>query len=145
MFAPNSAMAGNKGPISNFLAGKELTLRYDNGQAFNYRFDEIQKLRWRREGAGERRGARSGTSRGSPRPASSCSATCSSGAPDHDAFSIVADFDHGLVTCLHGTMGTPYMGNEAAVKTLFGVVEMKGLTPPKYRRHQFTDELVGRA
>ena len=22
---------------------------------------------------------------------------------------------------------------------------MKGLTPPKYRRHQFTDELVGRA
>jgi hypothetical protein len=42
-------------------------------------------------------------------------------------------------------MGTPYMANEAAVKTLFGVVEMKGLVAPKYRRHQFTDELVGRA
>ena len=58
---------------------------------------------------------------------------------------MVVDFDHALVTCLHGTMGTPYMGNEAAVKTLFGVVEMPGLTPPRYRRHQFTDELVGRA
>jgi hypothetical protein len=68
-----------------------------------------------------------------------------SGAPDHDAFSMVVDFEHALVTCLHGTMGTPYMGNEAAVKTVFGVVEMNGVTPPKYRRHQFTDELVGRA
>jgi hypothetical protein len=67
-----------------------------------------------------------------------------SGARDHDAFSVVADFDHALVTTLHGTMGTPYMANEAAVKTLFGVIEMDGLVPPKYRRHQYTDELVGR-
>ena len=28
---------------------------------------------------------------------------------------------------------------------MFGVVEMEGLTPPRYRRHQYTDELVGRA
>jgi hypothetical protein len=42
-------------------------------------------------------------------------------------------------------MGTPYIGNEAAVKTLLDVVEMEGLTPPRYRRHQLTDELVGRA
>jgi hypothetical protein len=68
-----------------------------------------------------------------------------SGAPDHDAMSIVVDFDNALATCLHGTMGTPYIGNEAAVKTRFGVVEMPGLTPPAYRRHAFTDELVGRA
>jgi hypothetical protein len=46
-----SAMAGNKGPISNFLTGKMLTLRYDNGTAIDYRFDEIQKLRWRPAGA----------------------------------------------------------------------------------------------
>ena len=68
-----------------------------------------------------------------------------SGAPDHDGCSIVMDFHQALVTCLHGTMSTPYMANEAGVKTLFGVIEMTGLTPPKYRRHQFTDELVGRA
>jgi hypothetical protein len=28
---------------------------------------------------------------------------------------------------------------------LFGVVEMEGIIPPLYRRHQFTDEMVGRA
>jgi molybdenum cofactor biosynthesis protein MoaF len=145
LFDPKNAMAGNKGPTSTFLAGKELTLRYDNGQAFNYRFDDVQKLRWRGEG--------SDTAWREERYESWESAPgvimfghLLGGAPDHDAFSIVADFDNGLVTTLHGTMGTPYMGNEAAVKTLFGVVEMKGLTPPpKYRRHQFTDELVGRA
>ena len=68
-----------------------------------------------------------------------------SGAPNHDAFSIVVDVDEGLVTLLHATMGTPYIANEAAVKTVFGVVEMQNVTPPRYRRHQFTDELVGRA
>ena len=46
---------------------------------------------------------------------------------------------------IHGTIGTPYIANEAAADTLFGVIEMEGLTPPRYRRHHFTDELVGRA
>jgi hypothetical protein len=146
IFDPNSAMAGNKGPISTFLTGKALTLRYDNGQAFEYRFDEIQKLRWRREGSGDTAWREERYESWESAPGVIMFGHLLSGAPDHDALSIVADFDNGLVTCLHGTMGTPYMGNEAAVKTLFGVVEMKGLTPPpRYRRHQFTDELVGRA
>jgi hypothetical protein len=140
-----SAMAGNKGPISGFLAGKELTLRYDNGTAINYRFDEIQKLRWRREGAGESAWREERYESWESAPGVIMFGHLLSGAPDHDAMSIVVDFDQALVTCLHGTMGTPYIGNEAAVKTLFGVVEMAGLTPPKYRRHQYTDELVGRA
>jgi len=140
-----SAMAGNKGPISGFLAGKELTLRYDNGTAIDYRFDEIQKLRWRREGAGESAWREERYESWESAPGVIMFGHLLSGAPDHDALSIVVDFDQALVTCLHGTMGTPYIGNEAAVKTLFGVVEMAGLTPPKYRRHQYTDELVGRA
>lgn len=140
-----SAMAGNKGPISSFLVGKELTLRYDNGQAYNYRFDEIQKLRWRREGAGDNAWREERYESWESAPGVIMFGHLLGGAPDHDAFSIVIDFDHALVTCLHGTMGTPYIANEAAVKTVFGVVEMQGLTPPKYRRHQFTDEMVGRA
>jgi hypothetical protein len=31
------------------------------------------------------------------------------------------------------------------VQVLFGVVEMDGVVPPKYRRHHFTDEMCGRA
>jgi hypothetical protein len=143
IFPANNAMAGNKGPVSNFLTGKELTLRYDNGQAFNYRVDEIQKLRWRREGDSAWHEERYEAWESAPGVI--MFGHLLSGAPNHDMFSIVVDFDHALVTCLNGSMGTPYRANEAAVKTLFGVVEMKGLTPPKYRRHQFTDELVGRA
>jgi hypothetical protein len=145
IFAPNSAMAGNKGPISNFLTGKALTLRYDNGTAIEYRFDEIQKLRWRRAGAGDNTWREERYESWESAPGVIMFGHLLSGAPDHDAYSIVMDFDHALVTCLHGTMGTPYIGNEAAVKTMFGVIDMKGLTPPRYRRHQFTDELVGRA
>ena len=143
LFAPGGGMAGNRGPASTFLAGKELTLRYDNGQAFNYQFADVGRLRWRREGETAWKDERYESFDSAPGVI--MFGHLLSGARDHDAFSIVADFDHGLVTTLHGTMGTPYMGNEAAVKTMFGVVEMKGLTPPKYRRHHFTDELVGRA
>jgi hypothetical protein len=153
IFPEKSAMAGNKGPISRFLTGKELTLRYDNGMAIEYRFDEIQTLRWRRAGLPAGALAKAGDTMWREERYESWESTPGvimfghllSGAPEHDAFSIVIDFDQALVTCLHATMGTPYIANEAAVKTVFGVVEMKGLTPPKYRRHQYTDELVGRA
>ena len=67
------------------------------------------------------------------------------GAPNHDGHSIVADFHQGLVTCFNGYLNTPYFANEAGVKIVFGVIEMEGLIPPKYNRHQFTDEMVGRA
>jgi hypothetical protein len=146
VFAPQSAMAGNKGPISTFLTGKSLTLRYDNGMAIDYRFDEIQKLRWRPAGASAKAEWHEERYESwESAPGVIMFGHLLGGAPDHDALSIVVDFDNALVTCLHGTMGTPYIGNEAAVKTLFGVVEMQGLTPPKYRRHEYTDELVGRA
>jgi hypothetical protein len=145
IFSPQSAMAGNKGPISTFLTGKALTLRYDNGMAIDYQFDEIQKLRWRRSGAGDSAWREERYESWESAPGVIMFGHTLSGAADHDAMSIVMDFDNALVTCLHGTMGTPYIGNEAAVKTLFGVIEMTGLTPPKYRRHEYTDELVGRA
>jgi len=148
---PRTGMAGNKGPISEFLTGKELTLRYDSGMAIEYRFDEIQKLRWRRvdslpADALAKAWHEERYESWESAPGVIMFGHLLSDAPDHDAFSIVVDFENALVTCLHGTMGTPYIANEAAVKTLFGVVEMKGLTPaPRYLRHRFTDELVGRA
>jgi hypothetical protein len=141
IFAP-SAMAGNKGPISDFLSGKQLTLRWDNGSAIEYQFASIDTLSWRREG--ENRWTEEKYESWESTPGVIMFGHLMTGAPDHDCQIVVADFDHGLATLLHGTMGTPYINNEAAVKTIFGVVEMEGLTPPKYRRHQFTDELVGR-
>lgn len=143
VFAERNAMAGNKGPITRRLVGLAFTLRFDDGQAYDYRFDDVHTLRWRREGAGAWRIERYEAWESAPGVV--MFGHLLSGEPDHDAFSIVVDLDHSLVTCLHGRMGTPYWGNEAAVKTRFGVVDAEGRTPPQYRRHQFTDELVGRA
>lgn len=143
VFAEDSAMAGNKLPVSDYLVGKTLTLRYDNGETIDYRFDGVHALRWRR--AGDARWQEERYEAWESAPGVVMFAHLLTGAPDHDTHIVVADFEHALASCIHGTMGTPYIGNEAAAETLFGVIEMDGLTPPKYRRHQFTDELVGRA
>jgi hypothetical protein len=143
VFSGPSAMAGNKNATSDYLLGKQLTLRYDHGPIVEYRFDEIQKLRWRHEG--ERTWNEERYESWESAPGVIMFGHLLTGAPDHDAYIAVLDFEHALASLLHGTMGTPYIGNESAVETLFGVIEMDGLTPPRYRRHQFTRELVGRA
>jgi hypothetical protein len=143
VFGPPSAMAGNRSPISDFLVGKALTLRFDNGVAAEYRFDEVQKLHWRH--AGESAWHEERYESWESAPGVVMFGHLVTGAPNHDCYKLVADFDNALVTCIHGTIGSEYIANEAQAETWFGVIEMEGLTPPKYRRHHFTDELVGRA
>jgi len=143
VFPEGRAMAGNKLPTSAYLVGKALTLRFDGGPAVEYRFDEPQELRWRHEG--ERTWHEERYEAWESAPNVLMFGHLLTGAPRHDCYEVVVDFDHALATCIHGTMGTPYVANEAAAETWFGVIEMEGLTPPKYRRHRFTDELVGRA
>lgn len=142
-FGPPGAMAGNKLPASDYLVGKVFTLRYDNGPVIEYRIDDIQTLRWRREG--ERAWTEERYEAWESAPGVIMFGHLLTGAPDHDAHIIVADFDHSLVSCLHGTIGNPYIANEAAVETWLGVIEAAGTTPPMYRRHRYTDELIGRA
>jgi len=143
VFGPPSPMAGNKGPVSDYLVGKGLTLRFDSGVAAEYRFDTIDTLHWRRPGESAWREERYEAWESAPGVV--MFGHLLTGAPQNDCYKLVADFDHGLVTCIHGTIGSKYIANEAQAETWFGVIEMDGMTPPKYRRHQFTDELVGRA
>jgi hypothetical protein len=143
VFGPPGPMAGNRSPISSYLTGKELTLRFDNGVAIDYRFDELQSLRWRLSGASTWHTERYESWESAPGVI--MFGHLVTGAPQHDCYKLVADFEHGLVTCIHGTIGSAYIANEAQAETWFGVIEMEGITPPKYRRHHFTDELVGRA
>ncbi len=42
-------------------------------------------------------------------------------------------------------MGNKYSGNEISYQTFFGAAEIEGIKPPLYKRHCFTDELVGKA
>ena len=144
VFNARSPMAGYKLPTSDYLVGKELTVRYDDGgPALNYKFDELKKLRWRREGEAQWR--EESYEAWEPAPGVVFFGHLLGQAPRHDSVSIAIDFDNALTTCVQGTLGTQYMANEAARKTWFGVVEMEGLPTPQFRRHQFTDELVGRA
>jgi hypothetical protein len=143
VFGSGSPMAANGLPTTSWLAGKSLTLRYDNAPAMQYRFDDGESLNWRREGDASWTKARYQAWESAPGVI--LFGHLLEGAPDHDGHMIAADFDQGLVTCFNGHLNTPWFANEAGVKTLFGVIEMDGLTPPKYRRHHFTDELVGRA
>jgi MoaF N-terminal domain/MoaF C-terminal domain len=143
VFSGPNPMAGNRLPSSGFLAGKELTMRFDHAVAVNYQFETADKLRWRHEGDSawheERYEAWESAS------GVIMFGHLLTGAPSHNCYKIVADFEQGLATCIHGTIGTKYIANEAQADTWFGVIEMAGLTPPKYRRHGFTDELIGRA
>lgn len=143
VFGPPSAMAGNRSPISDYLVGKELTLAFDNGLAVEYRFDAVQSLRWRHRG--ESRWNEERYESWESAPGVVMFGHLVTGAPNLDCYKLVADFDHGLVTCIHGTIGSEYIANEAQAETWFGVIEMDDITPPKYRRHHFTDELIGRA
>ena len=142
VFEP-SAMAGNRTPPTDYLAGKTLTLRWDNGSTIEYRFDTASQLQWRRAGES---GWRTETYEASESmPHVIMFGHLMTGAPNHDGQIVVADFEHGLATLIHGTVGTPWYAQETAAKTIFGVIEEEGgVNPPIYRRQQFTDELVGR-
>ncbi len=140
---PGPSMAGNLGPSTGSLAGKTLTLRYDNAPAMEYRFDDAETLHWRKEGQTSWTKAR--YQAWESMPGVILFGHLLEGEPNHDGHSIVADFDQGLVTCFNGYLNTPYFANEAGVRILFGVIEMEGLIPPKYNRHRLTEEMVGRA
>jgi hypothetical protein len=142
-FVQDSAMAGNKMPVSELLAGKEMTLRFDRGPVIEYQVEDMRTLRWRREG--ERGWNQERYEAWESTPGVVMFGHFLSGAPEHDCMKIVADFDRGLVSCVNGTMGTPYIANESAAKTFFGVIETDGINPPKYHRHEFTTDLVGSA
>ena len=140
--APAASMAGNLGPSTNWLAGKSFTLRYDHAPAMEYRFDDAENLNWRKEG---RDWTKARYQAFESSPGVILFGHLLEGEPNHDGHCVVADFHHGLVTCFNGHLNTPYFANEAGVKIHFGVIEMEGLIPPKYRRHELTDEMVGRA
>jgi hypothetical protein len=140
--AGSSQMAGNSLPPTSWLAGKSFALRYDDGPVMEYRVDDAETLNWRKDGGAW---TKARTKAWEPAPGVMVFGHLLEGEPDHDGHMIVADFDQGLVTCFNGRLNTPYFANEAGVKIRFGVIEMEGLTPPKYRRHKLTDELVGHA
>jgi hypothetical protein len=143
VFEKPSQMAKNGEPATGKLVGKVLTIRYDNGPSIEYRFDKADSLRWRYLGKGDWITARYNAWESAP--GLFIFGHLLEGEPNHDCHSTVIDLDAGLATCYNGYLNTPYIANEAGARTLFGTVEGEGIQPPKFKRHERTDELLGRA
>ncbi len=144
IFAGSDAMAGNKMPPTDYLVGKEFTVRYDNGgPAWNYRFDDMRKLRWRKDGDPQWR--EEIYEAFEPDDDLVFFSHIHSGTRPPKNVQIVLDFASGLTSCVNSQLGSRYMANEVSYVILFGVIEMKGLVAPKYFRHDHTDELAGYA
>jgi hypothetical protein len=136
-------MSGNTLPFSDLLVGKEFTLRYDNeGPVWNYKVRDMYNLQWRKEGETQ---WRKETYRAFEVDEKLVFfAHMHSGSKPRASVKIALDLINGLTTCIHSKLGTEYYGNEVSYGAIFGAAEMEGLEAPKYVRHEFTDELVGR-
>ncbi|MEJ2109625.1 MAG: MoaF N-terminal domain-containing protein [Acidobacteriota bacterium] len=137
-------MSGNNMPFTDMLVGKKFTLRYDSGGPVrHYEIAEKFKLKYREDGE----------SQWHEEPYRAYEADKDlmwfshllTDSKPRASVQVALDLANGLTTCIWSRMGTEYFGNETTYSALFGVAEMEGLEPPKYVRHEFTDDLVGHA
>ncbi len=136
-------MGTNTLPFTDLLTGKEFTLRYDDGNAWNYRIKDAFNLEWKKEG--DSRWTKE-TYRGFEADENLVFfAHMHTGSRPIVSVKIAMDLTNGLTTCIYSQVGTEYYGNEVGYRAIFGVIEMEGVDCPKYIRHEFTDDLVGRS
>ena len=143
-FVGEQPMAGHNMPFTDLLVGKKLTLRYDDGGPVrHYEVTEKYKLRYREDGE-----SRWHEEEYRAYEADEKLVWFSHNLTDSQpraSVQVALDLTNGLTTCIHSWMGTPYYGNETSYRALFGVAEMEGVEPPRYVRHELTDELLGEA
>jgi hypothetical protein len=143
LFNPENAMGVNRPPLSHYLVGNQLTVRYDNGRVWQYKSDTPTRLYWREEGEGNWREERYESYE--PAEGLLIFSHIRTGTQPQECAFVVLDFVNALTTCVDARLGTKYMANEVSQNIIMGVIEMPGLTPPRDNRHRFTDELVGHA
>ena len=131
-------------PFTDKLVGKEFTLRYDRGGPVrHYRFKEQFKLSYREDGETQWREADYRAYENDDQLFWFSHLLIDS--KPRASVQVAVDFTNGLTTCIHSQMGTPYYGNETTYYAIFGVMEIDGINPPQYVRHEHSTELVGHA
>jgi hypothetical protein len=137
------SMSENTPPLSELLVGKKFILRYDfNGPVWEYKIIDRKSLSWRNSGETE-------WHRESYRAFEADEklvffAHMHSGSRPRKSVKIALDLSNGLTTCIASKMGNEYYANEISYQTYFGIAETEGINAPRYIRHDFTDELVGK-
>lgn len=134
----------NNMPFSNILEGKEFTLRYDRGgPVIHYKVEDKFRLRYRDDKESTWHEAEYRAYEADNDLAWFSHLLADS--KPRTSLQIALDLTNGLTTCIHSQMGTEYYGNEVSYYAIFGVAEMEGINPPKYLRHELSDDLVGHA
>ena len=136
-------MSGNTIPYTDLLVGKEFTLKYDHGPVYNYKVIDKSSLKWKKEGDSK---WQKEVYRGFEVDDNLVFfAHMHTGVKPPTSVKIALDLTNGLTTCIYSKIGSPWYGDEVVYEAFFGVAEMEGVETAHYIRHEFTDELVGRA
>ncbi len=137
-----TGMAYNVDTPSDKLIGKTATIPYDNGPTMDYEFTSVDELRYRLDGGSWT------TTRYHAWEAIEdvfLMGHVLHGMPNHDGHIVVLDFEEGKATCYNGYLNTPYIANEAGCRHLFGKLIAEGVPDPGSKRHEYTEDMLGRA
>ncbi|MDR2517089.1 MAG: molybdenum cofactor biosynthesis F family protein [Spirochaetaceae bacterium] len=140
---PNNENSEMMLPCTERLEGMRFSLRFDSGAVWEYEISGKNAMRFRYNGEQNWREERYEAFE-SDHNLFFMAHTVTGKLP-METMNIALDIDEGLVTCIYNRMGNAAHPREPLQEWLFGIVEAPGITPPKYKRHGFTTELVGRS
>ena len=145
LFKGTSIMTSrNTMEVTEYMAGKKFTLRYDDSDAWEYEIVDKNHLKWRLEGEEEwHEELYEGFEAAKDLVIFShlCTGSKPLRCPTHSV-----DFSNALATVVDAQLGNGRKPWEICHEAKFGVLEIEGgPTPPVTRRHGFTRELLGKA
>ncbi len=128
---------------SDLCVGKEISLRFDDGAAWDYQFPSIHELEFRKPGEAEWHREMCKPFRlddGLVAVGHYCSAEYPP--TSHILF---LDFHNGCATCIEAVLGSKNDLRDVEPRYHFGYMITEGVEPPRLMRHGFTRELLGRS
>lgn len=139
----NIMISDNHMAESRQLAGKCLTLRYDDGTVLEYEFLSDRELRYRRQGDSE--WLKEEYRANQLDEDLVFMGHYVSGSYPPNSIILALDFSNGCTTCIDAKVYGKYDLHDVIPTYRFGVIETEGLSSPRMLRHCFTRELLGRS
>ena len=130
-------------PESALCVGREMTLRFDDGACWEYRFPETRALEYR--APGEETWHRELCKPFELDENLVCLGHYCSDVYPPTCHILFLDFDNGLATGIEASVNGKYDLRDAVPVFHFGVMETAGVVPSRLKRHGFTRELLGRS
>ncbi len=130
-------------PESSLCVGRDMTLKFDDGASWNYRFKDVHTLCYKKPCEDEWKEELY-------RPFLLddnlvCLAHYCTGVYPPTCHILFLDFDYGLATCIEASVNGKYDLRDAVPVFHFGIMETEGIVPNRLKRHGFTRELLGRS